>query len=553
MEYRQTPVTSSPPLYDSNSPPRTHSRSERDTDITDDNKFKRRRLDNRHPSSDLPPASRSYSLNHASLAFNFPASIPHHRAASSSFHSISRDSLAPMASEEPLLWDEDSALTYLASGFPRDLMAQSGPLANHPRPFRSLAATEQGHLPEPPRRYPDNPPLRSPVESSIPAHHQRAVPPEMYRQTSTTSQMRGPPLQNAMPGAVPLVRDTPYDYRLPHQYMSLANEPLILRRPSSHPAQNPPSGPASPSIPEIRLILTRATHESINALMEHKRECPACQLEFEVDNFTARVTCCDTSIHVACLSAWVNSATYAKSRTCMKCRRAIDARRSLNSIIPPVTDELWDKDIDFNVPPNVKLEQKIVFIINARPDRSMRRPRPSGWGRHTSAIMANADHISSMSSEARQAISNLRRDQVASQEGKTRLLSAAQAELNLAIDDDRNASSRLMQAQLQLGRGEMVDLTPLIQKCEQTGRAMARANSNFHAVQKDIETTIISHAHRLQAMMQDAMLESLRRETRHDERVRARAMDNVSIANSSDMDIQRQQSRSFSSSSSEGD
>lgn len=237
----------------------------------------------------------------------------------------------------------------------------------------------------------------------------------------------------------------------------------------------------------------------------------------------------------------------------MKCRRAIDARRSLNSIIPPVTDELWDKDIDFNVPPNVKLEQKIVFIINARPDRSMRRPRPSGWGRHTSAIMANADHISSMSSEARQAISNLRRDQVASQEGKNRLLSAAQAELNLAIDDDRNASSRLMQAQLQLGRGEMVDLTPLIQKCEQTGRAMARANSNFHAVQKDIETTIISHAHRLQAMMQDAMLESLRRETRHDERMRARAMDIGSTANSSEMDGQRQQSRSFSSSSSEGD
>ncbi|KIV95291.1 hypothetical protein PV10_02964 [Exophiala mesophila] len=547
MDYRQTPITSSPPLYDSNSPPRTHGRSERDADIPDDHKFKRRRIDPRHPSSDLTPTSRGYSLNHTSLPFNFPTYIPHHRPSPSSFHLTPRDALTPMTSEQPLLWDEDSALTYLASGFPRDLMAQSGSLPNINGSFRSLLAAEEGHLPEPPRRHPNNPPFRSPADSTIPIHHQRAMPSEMYGQNSTTPQMRGAPPPNAMTGLVPLT----YDPRHHHHYLSLATEPLIQRRSSSHLTQNTPSGPTSSSTPEIRMILIRATREYIDALMEHKRECPACQLEFEVDNFTARVTCCDTSIHVACLSAWVNSATYAKSRTCMKCRRAIDAKRSLNSIIPPVTDELWDKGIDFNVPPNVKLEQEIVLNINARPDRSMRRPRLSGWGRHSSALLANADHITSMSVEARQAISNLRREQVAAQEGKARLLGTAQAELNLAIDDDRDASSQLMQAQLQLGRGEMVDLTPLIQKCEETGRAMARANSNYHAVQKDIEATIISHSHRLQAMMQDAMLESLRRDTRRDERRRAAVMDNVTLANS--FHVRRHESRSFSSSSSDGD
>jgi hypothetical protein len=121
------------------------------------------------------------------------------------------------------------------------------------------------------------------------------------------------------------------------------------------------------------LTLSRANKDSIEALPEHKRECPACQLEFEDDNYLAVISCCGTAMHAVCFSAWVNSQTYAKTKVCMKCRKSIDARRPLNNIVPPVTDKSWDEGVEFDAPPNVTGEVKQEIDVSGRNEAMYRR------------------------------------------------------------------------------------------------------------------------------------------------------------------------------------
>jgi hypothetical protein len=108
-------------------------------------------------------------------------------------------------------------------------------------------------------------------------------------------------------------------------------------------------------------------------LPEHKRECPACQLEFEPDNYLAVISCCGTAMHATCFSAWVNSQTYSKTKVCMKCRKSIDARRALNNVVPPVTDKSWDEGVDFDAPPHVTIDTKTEIDISGRSESMYRR------------------------------------------------------------------------------------------------------------------------------------------------------------------------------------
>lgn len=550
MDFPFNPLGSSPPSFDDyspQSPPTSQGRPDRDfTSTAEDHKFKRRRLDEHpHSSHHLAESANRSNTSHLTRGFPPAASNPYPQGSLS----LPRESFTTFMSDEVAFFDEPSALSYLASsnGFSRDLMAH--------QPFTSLhshsidPSPSQHSIPiDLPNQHMSNSPIRSPRSAPSVPIYQRSMPPEIFGQPPSVTSEGRPGNQSHSVTAVPHpdreASHPPFDYRNYRPYMSLATEHLMPRRPPPHSTQSVPSSQAS-SVPEIKLVLSRATQESIDLLMEHKRECPACQLEFEVDNFVARVTCCDTSIHVACLSAWVNSATYAKSKACMKCRRTIDARRSLNSIIPPISDDLWDKGVDFNVPQHVKLEQDLTFNINGRPDRSaIRRMRASAWARYGSRQGSTGERVPSLSAETRQSIYALRREQAAEQEDKTRRFQAAQAEVTRAMEADRIASTNLMDGQLQLGRGQSIDLMPLMRKCEETGRARTAAHAEFSALQKDIETTITTHAHRLQLVMQEAMMKALR-ESRS--RATAESVPPATTTNPGEP------SRSFSSSSSDGD
>ncbi|RMZ77077.1 hypothetical protein DV737_g4544, partial [Chaetothyriales sp. CBS 132003] len=142
-----------------------------------------------------------------------------------------------------------------------------------------------------------------------------------------------------------------------------------MSRPRAAPA---PPAPAQRS-GSISLVLSRANATSIEELAEHKRECPACQLEFEADDYLAVISCCGTAMHAVCISAWVNSQTYAKTKVCMKCRKAIDARRPLNNVVPPVTDKSWDRGQEFTAPESVGADVKIELDVSSRPDSAARR------------------------------------------------------------------------------------------------------------------------------------------------------------------------------------
>ena len=78
-------------------------------------------------------------------------------------------------------------------------------------------------------------------------------------------------------------------------------------------------------------------------------------------------------MHATCFSAWVNSQTYSKTKVCMKCRKAIDARRALNNVVPPVTDKSWDEGVDFDAPAHVTIDSKTEIDISGRNDSMYRR------------------------------------------------------------------------------------------------------------------------------------------------------------------------------------
>lgn len=90
----------------------------------------------------------------------------------------------------------------------------------------------------------------------------------------------------------------------------------------------------------------------------------------------------------------MNSQTYSKTKVCMKCRKAIDARRALNNVVPPVTDKSWDEGVDFDAPAHVTIDTKTEIDISGRNDSMYRRIAqmrrdPSYYRRRVSSLNEN--------------------------------------------------------------------------------------------------------------------------------------------------------------------
>ncbi|KIW17492.1 hypothetical protein PV08_04686 [Exophiala spinifera] len=285
--------------------------------------------------------------------------------------------------------------------------------------------------------------------------------------------------------------------------------PLPHRRTASASATTPANNKNM-----VKLVLSRATSESIEKLDELKRECPACQLDFEPDNFMATISCCGTVMHATCLSAWVNSQTYQKSRTCMKCRKSIDARRPLNTVVPPVSDKSWDDGADLNAPESLKGDTQIELNITGRSVRSgYRHIRGASGYLPQYRAMRGAPVPSldqAMVEETRRAIDRARNEYVVEMEAMKGNIRACHEVRRKAADDERTAARTLLEAQAARGRGVSVDIVPLAQRWELTKAAKGAAEERFCKLQRDMEFLQRSQFNRLTGLAEAAWAESAR-------------------------------------------
>ncbi|RMD44201.1 hypothetical protein DV735_g899, partial [Chaetothyriales sp. CBS 134920] len=208
---------------------------------------------------------------------------------------------------------------------------------------------------------------QTPVAAPLSYH---SIPPNHYPVVPGQAGAQNPPSQRQNEGlgwTASRPVDAPRLLEL-HTIPLSRGPPSVMARPRATPA---PPTPAQRS--GISLVLSRANANSIEQLAEHKRECPACQLEFEANDYLAVISCCGTAMHAVCISAWVNSQTYAKTKVCMKCRKPIDARRPLNNVVPPVTDKSWDRGQEFTAPDSVGDDTKLELDVSGRPDSAARR------------------------------------------------------------------------------------------------------------------------------------------------------------------------------------
>ncbi|KIX07048.1 uncharacterized protein Z518_05025 [Rhinocladiella mackenziei CBS 650.93] len=486
---------SSPSYYHDYSPPGSQDRSDREIP-SDDHKFKRRRLEgDSSPQGNMANASRPPNIPVSTSASHYPH-----------VYGPPGESFTHMPMNAGALWEEDAALEYLASGtgFAQDLRTVVPPLP-YTYNLQSLAmGSRPPRLPEL-TSHPAHPPSRQ--HQTIPSGF-RPLPDDFFQhvQLGSFSDERLREFAGHMTNsarymmASQISRNAFFSHdqnRTPPIPNQGTNENLLRRR-------SPPTvGPSGR--PTVMLILSRATSESIEALDEHKRECPACQLEFEPDNFMAVITCCDTAMHATCLSAWVNSGTYNKSRTCMKCRRGIDARRVLNNVVPPVSDKNWDEVAEFNAPESLKGDAKIELNVSARPDRaSYRRMRESYYSnfRARQPALPLPDQVSA---DGRRAIARLRQEQMVESDEMRHRVRAAFAESNKAFEDDDIANRTLNEARDEVHRGVSIDLGPLIRRCEETKLAKEKANEAYRKAHNDSEALQRSHSQRLAIVIDGAL------------------------------------------------
>lgn len=498
MDYHLSPVGSSPPIYDDHRPNTSQGRSEREP-TTPDQKFKRRRLDF---------DSSNHSLTGPIHSTEVPVPTLSPRTYSTTSYMSATNNLSHYAASPTPYWDEEAALEYLQSGngFVQDMHLAVAPSP----PVRYLPQNGPTSIGRPPFPGPSN----LPAGASQP----RAVP----NMPSTTGGLR-PLLLDAIQQFPDSLWHSAHSSHLPSTDAgSLISDPrelsrlmhltANLRSPSQpYSAADTPASTAN----QIKLVLSRATHESIEALAEHKRECPACQLDFEPDNFMAIISCCDTAMHATCLSAWVNSQTYAKSKSCMKCRRVIDARRPLNSVVPPVSDKNWDEGADLNAPEAVKGEHKIEVIVSARSDR------PRRYARHAYPSHAYPNYRSSLPpvqlpdnipSETRQLIAQVQLDQAAEFESMRRRVRMTMTHCSRAAKEEDLSRRLLSEAQQNSNQTSSPNLDALIQKCDDLKAAKDRWSQESRSVQKTLETLPRLHERRLAAMIDTAMA-NLPRET----------------------------------------
>lgn len=488
----------SPPVYEDYSPSSSQDRSDRET--IDEQKYKRRRIasesSTQHPN--MPEAPR-------------PANIP--LPAQVAFHpgfSISpSDGFPHTPSDIASPWEDHVPFGYYVSGgnFPSDMRgAMPMPPAYPPHVATTAQPAPNAHRTSRPGR--DHDP-RLPQEP--PARPRRSLE-ELFRQFPGISEQQLRDFMQRMPEGGGFFFDSSMAGNpvlgeptrvLQHTHNLNANAIPSHRRPTSAMTSGP--GPAKPA---TRLVLTRASTESIQALDEHKKECPACQLEFEPDNFLAVISCCGTAMHATCLSAWVNSQTYTKSRACMKCRRAIDARRALNGVVAPVSDQNWDDGVDLNAPESLKADSKIELNVSARPDRAAyRRARDSmylsGYGSRQPPLGVAAE----ISDEARQNINRVKQEQIVESDTLRRKVRATYEDRNRTSDEDVVANRLFSEAQLGVARGESIDLEPLSRRCQETKVAKEKSIDAFRKAQRDMECTSRAHSQRLRTMYEEAYIE----------------------------------------------
>ena len=434
---------------------------------------------------------------------------------------VSADSFTHTTMNPGAFWEEEGALEYLASsnGFAQDLRNFIPQFSHYYSPHNGPFAIQP---PRPPEltSHPSHAPPQQLSPSFSPAGY-RSVPDEFFQQfaASSMSDERGREVAGHMADssrfmAAQMARTTFFSHdpsRMPHAPSYSMTEPSPVRR-------EPPAPVPGRSV--IMLILSRATAESIKALVEHKKECPACQLELEPDNFMAVITCCDTAMHATCLSAWVNSQTYSKSKTCMKCRRSIDARRLLNNVVPPVSDKNWDEGAELNAPESLKGDAKIELNVSAKPDRGHYNRRMRNAYSSYRSRPANLPLPDQLSPDARRAIVRLRQEQVAEFDAFKRRIRSAYMTSSKASEDEILANRRLSDARAEVSRGTVLDLNIFQRRYEETKLAKEKATDEYKSLQRELELLQRSHTHRLNALIHEAMTERCHARAPEDERPR---------------------------------
>ena len=458
----------------------------------DEHKYKRRRLD-----QDI--SGTNGNMTHPSQSNNIPAPAIGSAQYAANPYPPTSDTFARYAMSARSYWDDQAALEYLAAGdgFAHDMRLVVPPPFHFGTP--SFTSAE---IPPP---VPNTNPARM-IRNVPSANSYRPLPHDYFQQFPGGSLPDDPGRDFVQFGdsmqsrGHPDTISSPEDY---HRLNQLVNLAANLHPP---PLRQPPPRPSGPTTPQIILVLSRATQESIDALAEHKRECPACQLEFEPDNFMAVISCCDTAMHATCLSAWVNSQTYSKSKTCMKCRRAIDARRPLNTVIPPVSDKNWDEGADLNAPETVKGDRKIEIPVSARPDRTALRRHMRGSYAGYAARPGRIHIPDNLPPDAKRRLGELQTERSEELEGLKRRLRIAQVEHSSALEEDTIAQRRLGHARSS-GNPSPADLEVLFRKCEESKEATTRLGQELHSVRRALDELTRTYERRMSALLGRASLE----------------------------------------------
>ncbi|EHY52560.1 hypothetical protein HRR83_006949 [Exophiala dermatitidis] len=476
-------------------------------DLDDDHQYKRRRLEER-PSApqSMPDPPRPPNVS----GFPPPLRQPFYGLGSDSF---SFTPAPPLSMSSGAFWEEDAALEYLASGngFAQDLR---GLVPTFALPYNIPVGPPLGQLPPRTSEVTSHPVYQHPrAPPAIPPQHQ-ALPEDFFQHLpSGVTNERLREVAGRVSESTRYLMATHFGRTgpLPQDENRTAQLPAPVLGDSTRMQRSLP--PASiPSKAAIVVTLSRATPESIGSLEEHKRECPACQLEFEPDNFMAVISCCDTAMHVACLSAWVNSQTYAKSKTCMKCRRSIDARRPLNHVVPPVNDKTWDEGGNFDAPEHVKGDNKIDVNVSTRPTRpSYRRPR--GLPQYTTAYQSRGATIvlpATLTPETREALTQARHGQMIELDEMKGRMRAAYIEQSRATEEDINARQSLLAAMTAVNSGDSADLALLTRLSEEKKLAKDQAVANYQKLHGDLVKLQSTQMERMNTLVANALREQQR-------------------------------------------
>ncbi|OCT46715.1 hypothetical protein CLCR_01929 [Cladophialophora carrionii] len=489
-------MSSSSPVYEDYNPLGSQDRPERENS-SEDHARKRRRIEaeNTHASNMTDP-SRPPPNSRRPV---FPA---HYDFLGPTLHAIPHG--MPLGLPIGTFLEEDAALEYLTSGsgFAQDLrdinLSQPPPPPFYVAPnlaSRSAALTShpsQSSMPQQPGLVSFNDFFVQPTAPTIPERRRHVE----GNATAPSGNMTAAP--------------TPFDFSGHPPYRPPSYPPHIpVIEGISPPRRTAPiSTPATGEVtkkPATMLILSRASEDSIKALDEHKRDCPTCCLQFEPNNFVAVITCCNMAIHARCLSAYVNSQGYSKSRVCMKCRRGIDAKYMLNKVMPPVTDKDWDEGGDFNAPESLQAETKIELNVTARPHRagSHRHRISMGYsghraGRHTYLPL---EHLTA---EQRLAVLHLREDHLVELEELRNRCNIAMENSGRLNHQDLDANRALVDAQT---RATQQELSALLKRCQETRLARDKAREAYERARMELEALHRAQSRRVTEMIEEYQAE----------------------------------------------